>query len=646
MRTTLKRGIGRGAAVDGNGRPVFPPGALTPMTRYRQPERERRSVLQLVGRIMLVLLCAILVVGTGLLGGAYLYFHENVSAIQAHTPAVKIAEKRLDVAPPGEPAIALVVGYDHRAGIEKDIESRSDTIMLLRADPNTKTVSMLSFPRDLLVDVRCPGKPTFVDRINRPYSLCGPRGTLETVKALTGLPINYLITVNFRGFKQIVDKLGGVWIDVDRRYFNNNAGLITGVNTYATIDLQPGYQNLNGQQALDFVRYRHTDSDLFRVARQQLFVKAMKEQMAHAFKITSLPKIVHAVTKSVEIGAPGNSFNGHTVLSYMLFAYELPPGHFFQPRIENLQQAGPSGAELTASPGDIQAAVRAFTSPDVEAPQKATAAALGQKLRAKGLQPRAVTIAVLNGNGVTGSRANAAYELAQRGYTILTPPPTATGNAPSFDYFHTKVYFDPTREGAEVAAQRVRDLFGDADVEQIPAEIRPAQNGALLVVVVGQTFHGTLTPAPVDQTPKRHPPAVRDDPRTSLELLKPLTAKVPFLLESPRLLERTSRPDPELPVRRYVVKQHQAVRLVFRTGSNEYWGIEETDWADAPALAGANLVRVLRGREFDLYYSGPHLHMVVLRENGATYWVVNTLLDSLSNETMLTIAKSLRPVVR
>src|ERR671923_2078552 len=77
MRTTLKRGIGRGAAVNGNGRPVFPPGALTPMTRYRQPEPERRSTIALLGRILLVLLAAVLVVTTGLLGGAYLYFHEN-----------------------------------------------------------------------------------------------------------------------------------------------------------------------------------------------------------------------------------------------------------------------------------------------------------------------------------------------------------------------------------------------------------------------------------------------------------------------------------------------------------------------------------------------------------------------------------------
>ena len=100
-------------------------------------------------------------------------------------------------------------------------------------------------------------------------------------------------------------------------------------------------------------------------------------------------------------------------------------------------------------------------------------------------------------------------------------------------------------------------------------------------------------------------------------------------------------------MRRYWIDgrgKHKAVRLVFQTGGNEYWGIEETDWDDAPALADQSFRHDLGGREFDLYYSGSHLHMVVLHAHGATYWVVNTLLDSLSNETMLAIAKGLKPL--
>src|SRR5206468_290895 len=80
------------------------------------------------------------------------------------------------------------------------------------------------------------------DRINSAYAVCGPKGTLETVKNLTGLPVNYLISVNFHGFKDIVNRVGGVWMDIDRRYYNRNVG--TSGTNYADIDLHPGYQRL------------------------------------------------------------------------------------------------------------------------------------------------------------------------------------------------------------------------------------------------------------------------------------------------------------------------------------------------------------------------------------------------------------------
>jgi hypothetical protein len=83
---------------------------------------------------------------------------------------------------------------------------------------------------------------------------------------------------------------------------------------------------------------------------------------------------------------------------------------------------------------------------------------------------------------------------------------------------------------------------------------------------------------------------------------------------------------------------------VFHNGGNEFWGVQETDFTAAPALGDRSFHRILGGRAFDLYYSGNHLHMVVLRQGGSTYWVVNTLLDALSNETMLAIAKGLKPL--
>jgi hypothetical protein len=84
---------------------------------------------------------------------------------------------------------------------------------------------------------------------------------------------------------------------------------------------------------------------------------------------------------------------------------------------------------------------------------------------------------------------------------------------------------------------------------------------------------------------------------------------------------------------------------VFRTGiAGDFWGVQETDWDDAPVLGDRSFTRYLGGRRYDLYYSGRHLHMVVLHTKEASYWVVNTLVDSLSNETMLAIARGLKPL--
>jgi len=168
--------------------------------------------------------------------------------------------------------------------------------------------------------------------------------------------------------------------------------------------------------------------------------------------------------------------------------------------------------------------------------------------------------------------------------------------------------------------------------------------------VTGETYHNQVVqPAPQPATPKHQPAAVRYDAGPGLELLKPLVDRVKFPLQTPTILERSSYPDTQYrdkPVRLYWIDDHhhKAVRLVFRTGAGEYWGIEETDLPDPPILADRSFQRKLKGREFSLYYTGSHLHMVVLRVHDRSYWVVNTLLDSLSNETMLAIAKGLKPL--
>src|SRR5204862_3006977 len=135
MKTTLKRGMGRGAAANGDGRAVFPPGPRTPMTRYRQPDPKPRGAWQLVRLVALWTVLAALIVAGGAAGAAYLRAHRFVDAVAPKTKQDRAAAKQLDVAVPGQPTTALVIGTDKRRGPEAADTGRSDTLMLVRADP-------------------------------------------------------------------------------------------------------------------------------------------------------------------------------------------------------------------------------------------------------------------------------------------------------------------------------------------------------------------------------------------------------------------------------------------------------------------------------------------------------------------------------
>jgi hypothetical protein len=258
----------------------------------------------------------------------------------------------------------------------------------------------------------------------------------------------------------------------------------------------------------------------------------------------------------------------------------------------------------------------------------------------------------VNGNGVAGSAANAAYLLGPqgRGYQTLDPP---NGLEPNITphVFHTKIYYDPAQKGSKLAAKALQNLMQPADVAPMPRDpaLLRLNPGSMLMVVLGETFHGTIAPLPARSTITHHSANVRFDAYSGAALLRPLDPKIKFPLMTPTVVERSSSPDTitgDKPVRQYWIDgrgKHKAVRLVFHTGT-EYWGIQETDWDDAPALADRSFHRSIGGRTYDLYYSGSRLHMVVLHSRGASYWVVNTLLDTLSNETMIAIAKGLKPL--
>ena len=194
----------------------------------------------------------------------------------------------LAVADAGKPQTVLIIGSDKRAATAQDaklgLETNADTVILVRLDPSRQATALMSLPRDLKVEI--PGHGT--DKLNAAYSLGGPRLTLETVKQVTGLRINHVINVDFRGFREAVDAIGCVFIDIDRRYFNAQ----TGPGGYAAIDVPAGYQRLCGEKALQYVRYRHADNDLVRSARQHDLLRQAKQQVGVGRLISDRDRLV------------------------------------------------------------------------------------------------------------------------------------------------------------------------------------------------------------------------------------------------------------------------------------------------------------------------------------------------------------------
>ena len=173
----------------------------------------------------------------------------------------------------GEAQNILILGSDKRANEPED-PGRSDTTILLRLDPDNDAIALMSIPRDLKVEI--PGVGT--EKFSSAYAYGGPKLTLQVVKELTGLPINHIVNVDYLGFVRAVYAIGCVYVDVDRRYYHSNVG-VPPSEQYSEINVQPGYQLMCGKRALEYVRYRHTDTDIVRAARQQDFLSAARQRV-------------------------------------------------------------------------------------------------------------------------------------------------------------------------------------------------------------------------------------------------------------------------------------------------------------------------------------------------------------------------------
>ena len=186
-------------------------------------------------------------------------------------------------------ATIMIMGVDEREG---DV-GRSDTLMVATIDPVRNETALLSIPRDTRVAIPRNG----YDKINAAYAYGGEKLTQTTVEDLLGVRIDHYVIINTHAFQKIVDAIGGIDIDVEKRMYyedpwDDDGGLI--------IDLRPGRQHMDGKTAVTYVRYRDEEGDIGRVKRQQKFMRACVDAVTTPAILPRLPGIISSVIDSVK----------------------------------------------------------------------------------------------------------------------------------------------------------------------------------------------------------------------------------------------------------------------------------------------------------------------------------------------------------
>jgi LCP family protein required for cell wall assembly len=372
----------------------------------------------------------------------------------------------------GEPANFLLVGTDGREGIDPNDPDAggflgdtgcncTDTIMVLRVDPEKKQAYVLSFPRDLYIPISGTGE---TDRINTAHAH-GVQTLIDTIEDNFNIPIHHYVEVDFVGFEKLVDAVGGVplWFDAPVRDGN------TGLDVPAA-----ECQVLDGEQARRFVRSRHLEylgedgewhddptADLGRITRQQVFVRrAVAKAVAQG--LTNPVTLNELVTAGV----------ANVSLDELLDASDLLSigGAFADFDSDDLVGYSIPTESMTTSGGA-----------QVELPlmrKAANALAVFRGLPPGTITPESVDVTVLNGSGTTGQAADAAGALSQVGFHVVD-----VDSKPGEPVPRTTVYYGyGTPEAARLVA---RHITGGAALVYDPA-LNEADSG--VVVVTGSDF--------------------------------------------------------------------------------------------------------------------------------------------------------------
>ncbi|HEY1854383.1 MAG TPA: LCP family protein [Solirubrobacterales bacterium] len=462
----------------------------------------------------------------------------------------------------GEPQTILILGSDKRAGVEfaEEKYGRSDTAMLLRLDPEKGLISVLSIPRDLKVEIPGVG----IDKFNAAYSYGGPRLTLRVVKELTGLEPSHVVNIDFLGFVRAVDAIGCVYVDVDRRYYHSNVG-VPPSEEYSEINIQPGYQKLCGKKALEYVRYRHTDTDIVRSARQQDFISQARRQVGlgallqdqeHLAKIfteyttsdiTSLKTLLQLIDLVIE--SRGSELN------QVHFPAELGPSYVYASRSAIRHAAKEFMGETGADSGGFPE-----KKPNKDKTHKQGKGSKGKKAEKQTAKPKA----------------------------------------------------EKTKKKAEYSTTGSDEL--------VPASEAGHDEGKIVARHVGGGF-------PV-YYPSRLPPGaafVESDPYEHVV--------------DPRVYHLRDKEKVRHPAYRMVGVYQPEYEVT-------YFGIQGIrGWEDPPILDDPSETKKIHGREYDIYVESGKVTMVAWHRGEDTYWVSNSLQDSLTNDQMIGIARSAKLIL-
>jgi len=283
---------------------------------------------------------------------------------------IRVASGVIVPAYEGEPQTFLIIGSDRRAGskdaFDRNNPPHSDTLLLVRLDPNAGQISIMSVPRDLLVTITTKkGQSYYPRKVNAAYTIGSLQGgadrgaelATETIEHLLHVKLNGVIDVTFKGFNKVVDTLGCVYVNVDHRYLHQYEDTESG--NYSAINLQPGYQRLCDENALSYVRYRHGDSDFVRVARQQDFIRDLREQVPVGNLVGEIDTVSKEVGKAVTSTFHSSASQLIELAKLAAFSQQKPLRQVkFQAENVNAMIGGES--YVTASPALIRATVRDF----------------------------------------------------------------------------------------------------------------------------------------------------------------------------------------------------------------------------------------------------------------------------------------------